>query len=97
MAVIPASSTEYLHVPVTATPAGVSLDGVPVQVAVVAHRANPDQGEWRTASWDDGSARLLIGPGTDTVLTAGDYRVWIHIDPPGAEDVVRHAGILSVT
>lgn len=76
MAVIPASSTEYLHVPVTASPAG---------------------SEWRTASWDDGSARLLIGPGTDTVLTAGDYRVWISIDPPGAENVIRQSGVLSVT
>lgn len=97
MAVIPASSTEYLHVPVTAAPVGTSLDGVPVKLAVVAHRANPATSEWRTASWNDGSARLLIGPGTDTVLTAGDYRVWIHIDPPGAEAVVRQAGILSVT
>ncbi len=97
MAVIPASSTEYLHVPVTVTPAGVSLTGVPVQVAVVAHRANPADDEWQTASWNDGAARLLIGPGTSTVLTAGDYRVWIHIDPPGAEAIVRHAGILSVT
>lgn len=97
MAVIPASSTEYLHVPVTASPAGTSLDGVPVKVAVVAHRANPASSEWRTASWDDGSARLLIGPGTGTVLTAGDYRVWISIDPPGAENVIRQSGVLSVT
>lgn len=96
MAVIPASSTEYLHIPVTATPAGTSLDTVPVKIAVVAHRANPATGEWRTASWNDGAARLLIGPGTDTVLAAGDYRVWIHIDPPGSENVVRRAGILTI-
>lgn len=97
MAVIPASSTEYLHVPVTATPDGVNLTGVPVQIAVVAHRTNPADGEWRTASWTDGAARLLVGPGTDTVLAPGDYRVWIHIDPPGAEHVVRQSGVLSVT
>lgn len=97
MAVIPSTSTEYLHVPVTTTPAGTSLDGVPVKVAVVAHRANPASSEWRTASWDDGAARLLIGPGSDTVLTAGDYRVWISIDPPGAENVIRQSGVLSVT
>lgn len=97
MAVIPASSTEYLHVPVTATPAGTDLDGVPVKIAVVAHRTNPTSSEWRTASWDNGSARLLIGPGSDAALTAGDYRVWIHIDPPGAEAIVRKSGVLSVT
>lgn len=97
MAVIPASSTEYLHVPVTATPTGTDLDGVPVKIAVVAHRTNPADSEWRTASWDNGAARLLIGPGTDTELAAGDYRVWIHIDPPGAEAIVRKSGVLSVT
>ncbi|MBD9721969.1 hypothetical protein PV755_09520 [Streptomyces caniscabiei] len=97
MAVIPATSIEYLHVPVTATPAGTSLTGTPVKIAAVAHRNNPGSSEWHTASWDGTSARILIGPGTDLALTAGDYRVWIHIDPPGAEAVVRRAGILTVT
>ena len=68
----------------------------PVQIAVVTHRSNPADGEWRTASWDNGAARILIGPGTDTVLTAGDYKVWVRVDPPGAEDIVRKAGVLSV-
>ncbi|MFF9279532.1 hypothetical protein [Streptomyces griseosporeus] len=96
MAVIPASSTEYLHVPVTATPADTDLTGTPVRIAVVAHTATPAEIEWRIASWDSGAARLLIGPGTDTVLLPGDYRVWIHIDPPGSESIVRRAGLLSV-
>lgn len=94
--VIPASSTEYLHVPVTA-PAGTDLAGMPVRLAVVAHRASPADSEWRTAAWSGANARLLIGPDTDTVLVAGDYRVWINIDPPGSEDIVRPAGILTVT
>lgn len=97
MAVIPASSTEYLHVPVTATPAGTSLTGAPVKIAAVAHRNNPGADEWHTATWDGTTARILIGPGTSLALEAGDYRVWIHIDPPGAEAVVRRAGILTVT
>ncbi|NUP15370.1 MAG: hypothetical protein HOZ81_04560 [Streptomyces sp.] len=93
--VIPATSTEYLHVPVTA-PTGTNLTGVPVRIAIVAHRADPDDDEWHNADWVGSDARLLIGPGTDTVLAAGDYRVWINIDPPGGEDIVRKAGILSV-
>jgi hypothetical protein len=93
---IPASSTEYLHVPVTA-PAGVDLTAAPVRIAVVAHRDNPADDEWNTASWEAGSARILIGPGTDVLLTAGDYKVWINLDPPGSENIVRRAGILSVT
>jgi hypothetical protein len=70
---------------------------MPVRIAVVAHRNNPVEAEWRTASWDGTTARLLVGPDTDTALTAGDYKVWINIDPPGAEAIVRTAGILSVT
>lgn len=94
--VIPATSTEYLHIPVTPPP-GVDLTGAPVRIAVVAHRANPDDDEWHTAEWADDDARILIGPGTDIVLTAGGYRVWISVDPPGAENIVRQSGVLSVT
>ncbi|MDX3839570.1 hypothetical protein [Streptomyces europaeiscabiei] len=94
---LPATSTEYLHVPVTATPEGTDLEDAPVQVAVVAHRANPASDEWRTATWDDGVARILVGPGTDTELTAGDYHVWINIDPAGSENIVRRAGVLAIT
>jgi hypothetical protein len=94
--VIPASSTEYLHIPVTA-PAGTDLTGTPVKIAVVAHRDNPASPEWKTAEWIDGAARLLIGPdGGVLTLAHGVYHVWIHIDPPGAETVVRRAGILTL-
>lgn len=93
--VIPASSTEYLHVPVTA-PDGVDVTGMPVRIAVVAHRANPADTEWQAAAWDGTTARLLIGPDSDTELAPGDYRVWINIDPTGSENIVRKAGVLSV-
>lgn len=94
--VIPASSTEYLHVPVT-LPAGVDAGSTPVRIAVVAHRADPAGSEWRDADWVNGVARILIGPDSGLELAAGDYRVWINLDPPGSENVVRKAGILSVT
>lgn len=93
--VIPATSTEYLHIPVTA-PTGTDLVSLPVQVAVVAHRANPTSDEWLTAAWSGSAAQLLIGPGTDTVLAEGDYHVWITIDPSGSENIVRRAGVLTV-
>lgn len=93
---IPAASTEYLHIPVT-LPEGVDTSSTPVRVAVVAHRTDPADSEWHDADWVGAEARLLLGPGGDLVLTAGDYRVWINLDPPGVENVVRKAGILSVT
>jgi hypothetical protein len=94
--VISATSTEYIHIAVTA-PAGVDLITSPVRIAVVAHRADPADDEWHAATWDSGSARILVGPGGDIELAPADYRVWINVDPPGAENVVRKAGILSVT
>ncbi|MEU5772706.1 hypothetical protein ABZ819_05295 [Streptomyces venezuelae] len=93
---IPASSTEYLHVPIDG-PDGVDLTAFPVKVAVVAHRDNPSGGEWKDADWAGGEARLLIGPGTEVALARGDYRVWVSVDPPGAEAITRIAGHLGVT
>lgn len=95
---IPASSTEYLHIPVIA-PEGVDLTGVPVKIAVlpVTNRANPVTADWKTAEWAPAStARILIGPGGAQTLTAGDYRVWITFDPPGAENIVELSGHLGV-
>lgn len=93
---IPSTSTEYLHIPVT-LPDGVDTASTPVRIAVVAHRADPADSEWRDADWAGSEARVLVGPGSDTVLMAGDYRVWINLDPPGAESIVRKSGVLSVT
>ncbi|MFD9564357.1 hypothetical protein [Streptomyces sp. NPDC059994] len=93
---IPSSSTEYLHIPVTA-PAGTDLTAAPVKIAVVAHADNPSGAEWKTAEWVDGAARLLIGPdGGALTLTRGSYRVWIAIDSPGPENVIRQSGMLSI-
>lgn len=94
--VIPASSTEFMHIPVTG-PAGVDLTGTPVKIAIVAHADNPSVAEWKTAEWVDGEARLLVGPdGGALALAHGTYRVWIAVDPPGAENITRQSGVLSI-
>lgn len=94
--VIAATSTEFVHISIT-VPSGVDTGSTPVRVAVVAHRNNPDDDEWHTAAWVGTEVRILVGPGTDIELAAGDYRVWVNIDPPGGEDIVRKSGVLSVT
>lgn len=97
---IPATSTEYLHVPVTA-PQGVDITGSPPKLAILpAHnRSNPTVGDWKTGAWTSGpEVQLLIGPdGGAVTLTPGDYRVWVSFDPPGSENVVRMAGYLGIT
>ncbi|GAX57317.1 hypothetical protein [Streptomyces olivochromogenes] len=97
---IPATSTEYVHVPVTA-PAGVDITGTPPKLAFlpVSNRDNPVTSDWQTGTWANGTeARLLIGPdGGALTLAAGDYRVYVSFDPPGSENIVRLSGYLGIT
>lgn len=97
---IPSTSTEFLHVPVSG-PAGVDLTGTAPKIAILpgSTHTNPEAGDWKTGDWtDDGEARLLIGPdGGAVTLAPGDYRVWVTIDPPGSEKIVRLSGYLGIT
>jgi hypothetical protein len=89
MAYVPATSIEYLRIPV--------VDGsgsIPGQIAVVAS-GEPTEDDWKTAAWDNGSYKLLIGPGTDLPLTAGVYTAWVRLDAP-PEKVVRRSGPIRV-
>lgn len=97
---LPATTTEYVHVTISA-PAGVDLsDTVPrlafLPQATHTKDANPESGDWLDGAWSDGEALLLVGPDDGTVLPAGDYWVWINVDPPGAENVVRPSGVLTI-
>lgn len=98
--VIPASSTEYVHVTVTPA-AGVDITGTPPKLAIlpVANRDNPATGDWKTGSWASGpEAVLLVGPdGGALTLARGDYRVYVSFDPPGSENIVRLSGYLGIT
>ncbi|MFF4847988.1 hypothetical protein [Streptomyces sp. NPDC001194] len=98
--VIPASSLEYVSVAVTTAPAGIDLTGTAPQFAFLpaANRANPSSGQWVNGQWDGSStARVLVGPDGAATLTRGDWHVWIKIDPPNDELIVRRAGTLTVT
>ncbi|MER7953854.1 hypothetical protein [Streptomyces sp. NPDC096030] len=98
--VIPASSLEYLSVTVTASPADVVLTGTTPRFAflLTTSRSNPVSGDWVDGEWDgDNTARILIGPSGDRTLTRGSWNVWVSINPPNDELVVRNAGLLNVT
>jgi hypothetical protein len=89
MASIPATSTEYLHIPVTDGSAS-----IPAEIAVVAS-GEPVESDWKAAVWDSGTYKLLIGPGTVLPLTEGFYMAWIRLDAP-PETVVRRSGSVRV-
>ncbi|MGW7435697.1 hypothetical protein [Streptomyces sp. NPDC054849] len=98
---IPATSTEYISVTITASPAGVDLTGTPPQFQFLAetNRGNPALADWLTGEWEDSdTARILVGPtGGETSLTRGDWHVWVRIDPPNDELIIRRSGTLTVT
>ena len=87
-------SLEYVKIPVT-TPPGITISSQVVEIAVVAQTGRPGALDWRTGSWEDNTARILIGP-TALALTAGTYNVWVRItDSP--EKPVLLAGAITVT
>lgn len=90
MATVPASSKEYLHIPVEDGSAG-----IPGEIAVVAAGVEPVETDWKPASWDNGVYKLLIGPGTSLQLVAGTYTAWVRLDAP-PEKVVRRSGPVQV-
>lgn len=97
--VIPATTTEFVHVSVT-PPAGVDITGTTPKLAFlpVTNRNNPEAGDWHTGDWDGTDARLLVGPdGGALTLARGDYRVYVSFDPPGSENIVRLSGYLGIT
>lgn len=98
-----ALATEYVRVSVTATSGGVSINPTsdPVSFAFTTSVATtPSPSDWVAASWDPGgsgtyTARCLVGPGGSTVLSSGNYFVWVKItDSP--EVPVRQVGTLTV-
>lgn len=94
--VIPESSTEYLHVTVASTP---PVDLPPPRFAFLPHstRTNPSLGNWHDGEWDGQTARILIGPEGGIVLASGVWKVWIRLDPPNNELVIRNTGALVIT
>lgn len=91
------TSREYVRVAAsaTATISGdvISLTDLP-QLAFVAGDGNPEASDWHAAEWDNGYARLMLGP-DDVALSEGGYWVWITF-VAGAEQPVERAGRLRV-
>lgn len=91
--VIPHTSRDFVHVPVSA---GYDAGTAP-EIAFVTHDDAPADNEWNAAVWVDDNARILIGPGGSvTDLTEGEYHVFVRFTA-GAERPVRESGILILT
>lgn len=91
------TSREYIRIAATANAA---VNGDPIDLAEAPKMAflegsgNPTAADWHDADWDDGYARLMLGP-DDVALTVGNYWVWITF-AAGAEQPVERAGRLRV-
>lgn len=90
---IPSSSREYLHVAVE----GDYTTSMPVEIAIVPYGVEPSDDDWAPAMWQDGKARILIGPGsTFGELDEGAYGVWVRVTT-GEERPVIRSGPLRIT
>lgn len=96
--------TWFVREPVTMTtsagPGNPSADTV--QMAFMATTANPQTGDWKTASWDQEPsgtwvAQCLVGPNGVVTLTPGTYYVWVKITDPSGEIPIEPVGTLEVT
>lgn len=107
MFILEAISTEYVHVPISATSAGVDIDptGDQVKMAFVTQGITPAPADFKTGSWvQDVStvptthyARTLVGPGPGGVITLapGLYDVYVSVtDNP--ELPIKKAGPMRV-
>lgn len=92
MLVIPSTSREYLHVPVS----GATADQ-PVELAVVDIGAEePAEDDWTPADvWDGTVAKVLIGPGGTLELEDGTFRVWVRVTADPEIPVIR-GGLLRI-
>lgn len=96
-----ALTTEYVHVPVTATG---ELLGYPVFFAILAKGARPTDGDWIAGSWDPDvtsspfRARVLVGPegGVMTLTKGASYDVWVKVDD-NPETPIRLSGTITAT
>ncbi|GGU62745.1 hypothetical protein [Streptomyces lavendofoliae] len=92
---VAATSSEYLHITVTATLAGDPLTlTTPPQIAIIPGSTNPAEDDWHTGTWADGHARIRLGPGGIT-LTPGTYWTWIRF-AAGSEQPVHRAGRIRI-
>jgi hypothetical protein len=91
---IPASSTEYVRVPVTGP---VSLPGLVVELAVITSAADPVSADWKTAAWSGANtAILLVGPGSAVPLTVGvSYSVWVRVTSSPEIPVMRSGSLYA--
>ncbi|TMS00167.1 hypothetical protein [Nonomuraea basaltis] len=90
MVIVPASSKEFLHIPVADGSAG-----IPGEIAVIASCNEPAESDWKTATWDSGNYKVLIGPATSLPLTVGTYTAWVRLTA-APEVIVRRSGPVRV-
>jgi hypothetical protein len=92
---IAASSSEYLHITVTATTDGDPLTiTTPPQIAVIPGNNNPHDADWITATWTGTTARIRLGPG-GLQLDPGTYWAWVRFTA-GSEQPVYRAGRIRI-
>ncbi len=89
------TTKEFLCVPLRG-PAGVDLTAYAAQIALVPDTgAEPAAGDWHPATWLNGEATLLVGPGGGVVYAPGNYVAYAQLTA-GAEVPVMVSGRVRI-
>lgn len=101
-ATLPAISRELLYIPgiqafdLRSPDAAADPTSLPVSVALIPPRTQPDDGDWQAAEWFDATTvRILVGPPALTE-TSGNLVVWLRITG-ATEQPERPVGPLRIT
>jgi len=94
---ISALSRQYIQVPVTEVVSWLPADPTSnlVYMAFKLGRNPPADVDWVAGSWQTSSvngqyfAQCLIGPGTGTVLTQGEWAVWLKITADPEQPIIQ--------
>lgn len=100
---ISAASSPYVQLPVSLTvPTGPGdPSSATVQMAFLAADGDPQEADWRAASWARTAvggwlAECRVGPSGTGALARGRHVIWIKIES-AAESVIEPVGLLEVT
>lgn len=94
---IPATSREFVSIPLDGPASAGDLTTLPPQVAIVPDKGEePIETDWNAAAWIGGEVAILVGPGPGGLVFAeGDYMIFVRLTA-GAERPVMKAGRLRI-
>jgi hypothetical protein len=87
---IPATSREYLYIPISPPDAVADVTVYPAEAALIADDGTePLDGDYHDAEWIGGEIALLVGPGGTGTYLPGEYMAFARITAGDEKPVIK--------